>query len=121
MGLSGGRWAYKQAGQHDMTDTQRRALTILRNQGPILASRFSELMWPDSLAHNRVHNCGPNGATRGRMIWMSGGAYLGKLRKLGWARGVRQRGAASGLLGLPRFYDYRHEITQAGKEALGRP
>ena len=69
----------------------RRALSILREHGPMTAGEFAREMWPDSPAWKRVYNCGPNGATRGRGLVKSGGSFLGKLAKqelveVGWDR-----------------------------------
>lgn len=73
-----------------MTDAQARALTILREHGPMMPREFAERMWPDSPGWERVHRCG-YGATKGRMMAMSGGAYLGKLHKRGLVRIVTKR------------------------------
>ena len=68
-----------------MRPPTRRALTILRDHGPLTPREFAEKMWPDSPAWKRVNKCGPYGATKGRAIVESGGGFLGKLRKQGLA------------------------------------
>jgi len=71
-----------------LTQPQRRALEIIRDHGRITPGRFADLMWPDSPGHNRIHKCGPNGASKGVMMAMAGGGYLGKLWKRGLIRPV---------------------------------
>lgn len=69
--------------QTSLTDTERKALQIVRDHPGISASYFAELMWPDSHMHSKVSNQG-HGATRGKAAWLCGGSYLGKLRKKEW-------------------------------------
>ena len=67
-----------------LTDARRRALSILRNHPKgLTASEFGDLMWPNSPAHTRVYNCGPNASTTGMGVWLAAGSYLAKLRRAG--------------------------------------
>lgn len=104
-----GRRARRQQGADvkALTSAQRKALEILRAhpQG-LKAGDFAELMWPDSYMHQKVSNQG-RGACRGKAAWLCGGAYLGKLCKLGvatWSAAIVTTGA---------YY-----LSPAGREAL---
>jgi hypothetical protein len=68
-----------------MTKSQRKALEILRDHGPILPAAFAEKMWPDSPCWNRSYKCGAYGSHRGGAMYRAAGGFLGKLRKKGWA------------------------------------
>lgn len=70
----------------NLTASQIRALTILARHGPMAPADFAQEMWPDSSGWQRVHKCGAYGASRGVMMAMVGGGYLGKLRKMGLSR-----------------------------------
>jgi hypothetical protein len=87
----------------------RRALTILRDYGPLTPREFAEKMWPDSPGWNRVHKCGPTGASRGRAMAESGGGFLGKLRKQGLAEIYWDR----------RMDIDQHIISEQGRRVLG--
>lgn len=67
-----------------LTVSQQRALTILRDHGPLRPREFAKHMWPDSTGWHRSAKCGPNGSHRGGGMYRAGGAYLGKLRARGW-------------------------------------
>lgn len=69
-----------------MTDATKRALTIIRDHGPIRPREFADLMWPDSPGHNRYSKCGPKGSHRGGGMYLAAGGYLGKLRRRGLIR-----------------------------------
>lgn len=101
--------APEQVENHMLTPPQRRALEIIRAHGPITPGRFADLMWPNSPGHNRIHKCGPYGASKGVMMAMVGGGYLGKL----WKRGLIR----------PVFDGYIREwiISPAGLHALTSP
>ena len=86
----------------------RRALTILRQHGPMTASEFAREMWPESPAWNRFYKCGPSGATRGRGLVKSAGSFLGKLRKQGLAELYWDRRLASD----------QHIVSQQGRREL---
>ena len=64
-----------------MKSTEK-ALRIIRDNEVHSPRRFAELMWPDSAGWKRIHKVG-HGATFGGMMPMVGGAFLGKLHKLG--------------------------------------
>ena len=66
-----------------MTTTTIRALEILQENWGISPKRFAQLMWPESPAWKHSINCGPNGATSGRGMWLAAGSYLQKLRMRG--------------------------------------
>ncbi len=68
-----------------LTPTQVRALTILRDHGPLTPRAFAQKMWPDSPGWQRCYKCGPHGASDGIMMALAGGGYLGKLRQRGLA------------------------------------
>ena len=67
-----------------LTPTQRRALEILRDHAPLSPSVFAKWMWPDAEAWSHHTKCG-HGTSHGGGMNLAGGAYLGKLRKRGWA------------------------------------
>lgn len=50
----------------------------------VSASQFAEIMKPDSSAWRRVYNTGPNGACRGKGMWLWAGSYLSKLVYAGY-------------------------------------
>lgn len=71
-----------------ITKSLLKALKIIANfEHPglyheIWASKFAELMWPDSLCWRRVYKVG-HGSTRGKGMWLCAGSYLNKLRYAG--------------------------------------
>ena len=95
-----------------LTQAQQRALEIIRHNGRITPGRFADLMWPDSPGHNRIHKCGSYGASKGVMMAMAGGGYLGKLWKRGLIRPVFD--------GYIREWVITHEGLGAEAEARGR-
>lgn len=69
-----------------LTDPQYKALTVLSDRkDPVRARAFAEFMWPDNTMHTKTSNQG-RGACHGKAAWLSGGSYLGKLKKKGWVR-----------------------------------
>lgn len=97
-----------------LTEAQEKALLIVREHGPILPARFSELMWPDSPAHNRAHNVGSSGAARGVALWRSAGGFLGKLRRRGWVRAKYSRVDPLHRLGYILTAEGHEILKQAG-------
>lgn len=76
----------------DLTPKQRSALLALRRlsdecrDGEGVTTRaFSKAAWPDSMGHRVSVKTGAYGSTSGRQMWSAGGAYLARLRKLGYA------------------------------------
>jgi len=65
-----------------LTESQIKALTIIRDMRPISSGLFAELMWPDSTMH-RKHSKSGRGTQIGKAAWLAGGSYLGRLRKNG--------------------------------------
>lgn len=65
-----------------MTDSQKKALEILRDHGPMTAGWFAERMWPDSPNWGKHFNSG-SGCVVGKGMRLCGGSYLGRLRKIG--------------------------------------
>lgn len=95
-----------------MTPGYRRALEIIRDDGPISPSRFAEKMWPDSPHWQESYKCGQYGSTRGRGVVLAGGSLMGKLRTRGW---VTHPYARYG----PDIYDwYTYVLTTKGQDAL---
>lgn len=62
-----------------LTEAQVKALRILVAVDEITPRAFARKMWPDSDGWRRSHKCGPSGSSRGSMMSMVGGGYLGKL------------------------------------------
>jgi len=92
-----------------LTEPQRRALLILQGQGEqgIRPREFAKAMWPDSPGWQRSVKCGPNGSHRGGGMYTTGGAYLARLVRAGWAR-----------KNYRDTYDTSVSITTAGEQAL---
>lgn len=90
-----------------LTESQAKALNILKDHGPLSPRQFARLMWPDSPGWCRVSKCGPYGSTRGGGMNLAGGGYLGKLHRKGWVEPSR----AEWPLG-------QHCISAQGLEAL---
>lgn len=65
-----------------LTEPQVRALRILVAVDEITPRAFARKMWPDSPGWKRSYRCGPNGSSRGSMMSMAGGGYLGKLTRM---------------------------------------
>lgn len=63
-----------------MTDFELKALMTIQAHPGITASRFAELLWPESYMHKKSSNQG-NGACTGKAAWLTAGSYIGKLRK----------------------------------------
>jgi len=94
-----------------VTDIQARALAILAKHGPVKPRQFSELMWPDNPAHQRHGKVGENAVALGVGMHLAGGAYLGKLRKRGWAGS--HFGYQFGVVDLIGYV-----LTKEGRKAL---
>jgi len=69
-----------------MTEFQIKALKAIQSLGVATPRRFAETIWPDHPGWKKLSNIGRHGATRGVGMWRAGGAYLGKLQKLGLVR-----------------------------------
>ena len=69
-----------------VSEKTAQALHILEDHGPhgITAAEFGQTLWPDAEGHRRYHKNGNNSVARGRMMNMSAGGYLGRLRKMGF-------------------------------------
>lgn len=65
-----------------LTEAQVKALRILVAVDEIRPREFARKMWPDSPGWKHSHKCGPSGASRGAMMPMVGGGYLGKLTRM---------------------------------------
>jgi len=89
-----------------LTPKRRRALEIIRDHGPIGPGRFAEYMWPDSPCWQKVYKCGNAGSSRGTMMAMAAGGFLGKI----WDDGLI---IAVGS-GPPRNY----KLSLKGEQAL---
>lgn len=72
-----------------LTRSQRRALIILRDHGPMMPRDFAEHMWPTSDGWHRYAKCGPKGVHQGGGMYRAAGAYLGKLCRLGLVEHAR--------------------------------
>ncbi len=68
-----------------LTPFQAKALRIVLDHESkgLTPSWFADLMWPDSLAHKRMSNCGINGASMGKGIVYAAGGHLAKLARKG--------------------------------------
>ncbi len=93
-----------------ITEKQRQALQILKENPGISAGDFAEKMWPENPMH-REHSNGGNGCQPGKAGWLCGGSYLGKLIKKGLAKKgpyhIKERGFYISRLGtahLEEFY-----------------
>lgn len=89
----------------------RQALQIVRDHGPIQPREFARKMWPSSEGWKRHHNCGPNGSHQGGGMYLTGGSYLGKLRRKGWVQ--REWDTVGG-----RIHERGYILTPAGEQAL---
>lgn len=71
-------------GTRALTKATARALRIVADNPRLTGRCFAELMWPDSLSHQRSYRCGNrNTAARGTQLPRVGGSYLSKLTKRG--------------------------------------
>lgn len=89
-----------------LTETQARALSIIKNDEPRRPAEFARLMWPDAEAWVRPAKCGQYGVSRGGGMRMAGGAYLAKLRKAGL------------ITSPPSGSGYRYMLTPDGQRLL---
>jgi hypothetical protein len=96
----------------ELTNSQRRALQIVAEHGPIRPARFADLMWPDSPGHMRSYNCGPYGASIGIAMARAAGGYLGRLRVRGWVREEWHHAPWGGI------EDDGWVLTKEGRQAL---
>lgn len=85
--------------RRQLTDSQLRALRIIRDNRIEMPRQFARLMWPDSDGWKTMTKCGNYGATRGGGMNLAGGAYLGKLRQWG-------------------FINWRNRLSLLGREVL---
>lgn len=100
----------------ELTKAQHKALTILAEAEDITPRQFAREMWPDSPGWKRSHKCGPYGASRGAMMPMAGGGYLGKLSRVAdppWVIMVSRWVCG-------RYLGHNWAITQAGRDVLAR-
>lgn len=90
-----------------MTETQRKALTIIRDNNITMPRQFGQLLWPDNPGWKRRGKAGPKGVAKGTGMNLASGAYLGKLRK-------------AGLIGwhYTAFGELKYFLTEKGKELL---
>jgi len=66
-----------------VTPARLRALTIVRDYGPIRPREFARKMWPDSPRWKSHTKCGNHGVSRGGGMSLAGGGFLGKLYRDG--------------------------------------
>lgn len=92
-----------------LTEAQRRALTIVRDRGPIGASLFGDAMWPRKRSRLRGRALTDLPMTA-QGAGFAGGGYLAKLAKLGL---VQRRGHQG--------YAPAYILTEAGRRALAAP
>lgn len=69
----------------NLTDTQYKALKAIEKHPGIRAAGIAKVLWPDSSMHTKVSSQG-NGACRGKVAWLAGGSYVGKLKAKGLVR-----------------------------------
>lgn len=94
-----------------ITKQQYKALLVIRDHGPMTPREFAEKMWPESLGWNRSHKVG-RGSSRGAAMAATGGAYLGRLRKMGFTRYAR-----NSIGEWPKYYNL-HALTPEGRGAI---
>jgi hypothetical protein len=63
-----------------LTETQARALQIIREHNIVMARQFARFMWPVSDGWSTHTNCG-RGVSKGGGMNLAAGGYLGKLRR----------------------------------------
>ena len=91
-----------------LTDPQRKALTIVRDNPGITAGFFATLMWPDSGGWEKRSKAGNYGTRSGAGMPRAGGSYLAVLRSKGW---LERKTSWSG-----RQFEYR--LTATGERLL---
>lgn len=91
------------------TPSVLRGLQIVADAGDqgIRPREFARAMWPDSPGWQRSSRSGPNGTHRGGGMYLTGGAFLGRLERAGLTYHARNY-----------EYDTSHAITQAGLKFL---
>ena len=89
-----------------LTDTQKKALTIIRDHKVGYPRQFGELLWGrDHPGWRRISKAGPCGSTVGGGMNLAAGGYLGKLWKKGWIRPPFRAGQS-------------YRLTEAGRQEL---
>lgn len=91
-----------------LTKKQAKALSILRDKGPMSAMAFSQHYYENTENEHlltAVSNQG-NGACAGKKAWLCAGSYLGKLAKKGLVRSIYAGG------------HFNYEITEWGREVM---
>ena len=91
-----------------ITESQRKALEIIKHHPGIAPREFAAFMWPDSDGHRRHTKCG-HGVTRGGGMNLAGGGYLGKLTR----KGLIYRSSSASRVG-----QFGYKLTGAGERAL---
>lgn len=91
-----------------LSESQRRALGIIKEFPSVGPRDFARMMWPDSPGWKSSSGHGAH-TRRGGGMWLAGGAYLGRLR-------------AAGLIVTSYYYGHRrhpaHSLTLLAKELL---
>lgn len=88
-----------------LTDSQTKALTIIRDNKIHYAAEFARLYFDEgNPGWRRISRCGAYGSSRGGGLILFAGGYLGKLRKAGLISGI-----GSG---------YQFRLTENGRDAL---
>jgi hypothetical protein len=90
-----------------MSPARLRALRIIADEPGIRPREFAKKMWPDSDGWKRHSRSGPKGAHRGGGMYLTGGAFLGRLNNDGLTYHTNTY-----------QYDTGHALTTAGERAL---
>ena len=97
-----------------LTEPQRRALEIIRDEPGLRPARFAEKMWPDSPGWRTRRKCGGYGVHQGGGMYVAAGQYLGKLR----GRGLIETWSRDGT-SEARLTRAGHQALEAQKEPQG--
>lgn len=66
-----------------ITAKQAAALRVVRDRPGVFPREFARALWPDAPGWRVSVKCGPNGSHRGGQMYQAGGAYLGRLARVG--------------------------------------
>lgn len=84
-----------------------KGLQIIADHPGIRPREFAKKMWPDSPGWKRHSRSGPNGAHQGGGMYLTGGAFMGRLNNAGLT-----------VHTYAHRFDTGHELTDAGRKML---
>lgn len=87
-----------------LTPARKKALSVLKDKGPLTARAFAHAMWPDAPGHTKPSKCGNNGTSRGGGMVLAAGSFLSHLMRY--------------LMVYKNYDSHMYGLTPVGEKAL---